>query len=278
MPQFDTFVEQIIESIRRIRYVDVIQRRPISNARTDPHTTLFDPIKAAVLFRRTGHIEEAFWMLFLFVHFGKHRNGGWRYIRDVYGRLGGTGYWTWQNVSADPSAFRAWLAQHQAQIRRTPPPGGFGNHRKYQSLDAYSSNGTGAAVESYARWVAPPRTHQELFQEAYQQAGGQRRSAFRLLYNSMKAVTTFGRTARFDYLTMVAKVGLAPIEADSAYIQGSTGPIQGAKLLFGSNITRKDSERVLIQLGDYLQVDMQVIEDALCNWQKSPHTFRPFRG
>lgn len=27
-----------------------------------------------------------------------------------------------------------------------------------------------------------------------------------------------------------------------------------------------------------LKVDMQVLEDALCNWQKSPYIFMPFRG
>ena len=273
-----SLVEQLIESVRRVRYVETIQKRPISILRANPNSILFDPVKAAILLRNQGQYEEAFWMVFLFVHFGKHRRGGWRYARDIYGRLGGSGFWDWSSVSADPAQFRLWLSQYQETIRFNPLPGGFGNHRKYQSLDAYSGSGTGAAFESYVRWVNPPRTHQALVAEAYTASQYDSRQAFRRLYDSMGSIMTFGRTARFDYLTMLAKLDLAPITADSAYIQQSTGPIAGARLLFGSGATPAELDRELTELGDYLGVDMQVIEDALCNWQKSPLTFRPFRG
>jgi hypothetical protein len=43
-------------------------------------------------------------------------------------------------------------------IRAPGVPGGFGNHRKYESLDADSPRGTGAVVESYVGWVNPPTT------------------------------------------------------------------------------------------------------------------------
>jgi hypothetical protein len=32
------------------------------------------------------------------------------------------------------------------------------------------------------------------------------------------------------------------------------------------------------ELGNYLNVGMQAMEDAMCNWQKSPERFTPFRG
>ncbi|MCB4825574.1 alpha-glutamyl/putrescinyl thymine pyrophosphorylase clade 3 protein [Roseicella aerolata] len=34
----------------------------------------------------------------------------------------------------------------------------------------------------------------------------------------------------------------------------------------------------LIDLDDVLRVGMQVMEDSLCNWQKSPTTFIHFKG
>jgi hypothetical protein len=97
----------------------------------------------------------------------------------------------------------------------------------------------------------------------------------------MSAVKSFGRTARFDYLTMIGKLGLAPIEPGSAYLQGATGPVKGARLLFGDAhavLSLKELDIRLVQLGGELNVGMQVLEDALCNWQKSPQKFRPFRG
>jgi len=274
----EAFVEQLAESIRRVKFVAVLRTRTVSNRRADPTDELFDPLKAAIVHQRQGNIEEAFWLVFLFVHFGKHPNAGWRYAREIYGRLGEGGRWDWATTSADPKGFRDWLDAHQDGLKRTGVARGFGNHRKHESLDAYSPKGTGAAVESYVRWVAPPRTHQQLMGEALRQVDGDPRGALDLLYHSMRAVVRFGRLARFDYLTMVGKLGLAPIEPGSAYMEGSTGPVRGAQLLFGVHARAADLDAWLVELDGQLNVGMQVLEDALCNWQKSPESFRPFRG
>ena len=275
----ETFVAQVIESVRRIRYVSVIRERGVSERRTDPNDELFDPLKAAIFFQHQGQIDEAFWMVFFFVHFGRHHRGGWRYAREVYGRLGESNYrWDWATTSAHLAEFRAWLHAHQNEIRDSGRPGGFGNHRKYQSLDAYSDHGTGAAFETYVRWVGPPRTHGELIDQAFQGANQNPHKAFRVLYRGMNGVASFGRTARFDYLTMIGKLRLATIEANSTYIQGSTGPLSGARLLFGVQEGPVQLDQWLIELDAQLAVGMQVLEDALCNWQKSPDVFIPFRG
>jgi hypothetical protein len=276
----NAFIGQIVESIHRVKFVAAIRARKQSDLRTDPASEMFNPLKAAILNHRRGNIEDAFWLIFLFVHFGKNARGGWRYAREVYGKLGETGRWDWQSTSADPAAFRDWLDKHQNDLKRDGVPGGFGNHRKYESLDARSSAGTGSVVEGYIDWVHPPRTHQELVETAFRQSGGNKGKAFDALYRSMAAVPRFGRTARFDYLTMIAKVGLAAIEAPSPYLRGSTGPLKGAHLLFGAakHTTPETLDSWVIELGAHLQVGMQVLEDALCNWQKSPAAFKPFRG
>ena len=270
-------VEQMIESIRRIKYVHVIRTRLLSNRCTDPNDLLFDPLKASVLFRRQGQLNEAFWMVFLFVHFGKHSRGGWQYARLVYGKLGGSKRWNWANASAEPSTFSEWLHDHRSQIKNQSNPGGFGNHRKYQSLDAYSPNGTGAAFETYVKWVGPPGTHQDLFEHALQKTDGDSRAAFDDLYQSMASIASFGRTAKFDYLTMVGKLDLASVEPGSPYLQNSTGPLNGARCLFGERRPAVLNDWST-ELANDLDVDMQVMEDALCNWQKSPEKFIPFRG
>jgi hypothetical protein len=278
----DAFLEQLVESIRRIRYISAIRERDISVLRANPNSELFDPIKAAIVRTREGQTDEAFWFVFLSVHFGKHRVNGWRLARDIYGRLGEEIVWDWVHVSCDPRGFRRWLRDAEFRLRNDGISRHFGNHRKYQSLDAQSDTGTGAAFESYVRWVRPPRTHRILFDEAYEQCGGDSRATFDLLYEAMKAVASFGRTARFDYLTMVGKLGLAPIEPGSTYMQGATGPLSGARLLFAgrsdANVTRARLDAWLVELGTNLGVGMQVLEDALCNWQKSPAEFHGFRG
>ena len=274
----ESLLEQMLESIHRVKYVSVIRTRDVSSRRADPNDELFDPLKASILHQRQGRIDEAFWMVFLFVHFGMHPHAGWRYAREVYGRLGAPGLWDWASTSADPSGFRVWLNDHQVELKREGVPGGFGNHRKYQTLDAYKATGTGAAVETYVRWVDPPRTHEELMEQAWERANGDPRKAFYDLYRTMNAVESFGRTARFDYLTMVGKLDLSPIEPGSTYMQGSTGPFQGARLLFGEPESAPKLDHWLVELDYRLNVGMQVLEDALCNWHKSPARFIPFRG
>lgn len=272
-------VEQLIESLRRVKYIKTIRQRNVSKRRSNPNDPLFDPLKAAILFQMQGMLDEAFWMVFYFVHFGRHKRGGWNYARAVYGRLGDAILrWDWETTSADPNSFREWLSDNQTAIKTYGSPGGFGNHRKYQSLDAYSGTGTGAAFESYVNWVALSGNHEALFAAALTESKGDSRDAFRILYHRMALVTSFGRTARFDYLSAVGNLGLAPIEPNSAYIQHSTGPIEGARLLFGEHYTPRELDNLAQALGDHLGIDMQSLEDALCNWQKSPETFKPFRG
>jgi hypothetical protein len=81
---------------------------------------------------------------------------------------------------------------------------------------------------------------------------------------------------------MIGKLGLAEIVPGSTYMQGATGPVDGARLLFGgskkADISRKSLNQRLVDLDSHLNVGMQVLEDALCNWQKSPSQFKRFRG
>lgn len=275
-----SLVEQLLDSQRRHRYVKVLLSRELGNLTEDPNFPVFDPLRAAIINFKRGDYEEAFWLIFIFVHFGKHRRGAWRYAREVYGKLQQGGRWDWDSVSGDVGEFRAWLDQNQQAIRRTSEPGGFGNHRKYESLGGWSPAGTGAVVSSYVEWVEGAGGHRALFNGVINSAAGNEQLAFDRLYRSMNAVHRFGRTARFDYLSMIWKAEFAQIRPGKAYIVGATGPQIGAKRLFGElgSASAAELEAKLSVLESYLKVGFDVIEDAICNWQKSPNLFKPFRG
>jgi hypothetical protein len=279
----DTFVFQIIESIRRVRYVSEVAARPISPLRLDPRCELFDPVRAAIVWHRTGDLDEAGWLIFLFTHFGRNLRSGYRLLRDVYGRFGGQERWDWKTTSNDSFGFRQWL-DRQSSTLKSDHTGhrAFGNHRKYQSLNAWKENGTGSAVESYVAWVKGAGGHQELFAQALASVRGDGQKAFRKLYAQMNVVMSFGRTAKFDYLSMVGKTGLAQIEPDSVYFGSATGPVSGAKLLFhGDELARtpvRHLERSADALAEAIGIGKQPMEDSLCNWQKSPTMPIRFRG
>jgi hypothetical protein len=283
------FLEQLLESIHRVRYIDqgVVYRhgvyRDIHQDRANPASGIFDPIKAAALRARQADHDEACWFVFLFVHFGKNLRTGYRLAQDVYGSLGNGPNWDWTRISANPEAFRRWLAANRRTLENGDAPGHFGNHRKYLSLDPNSPGGTGEAFVSYVRWVASHRTHNGLFEDAASKCGHDGRRTFHYLYHSMNAVASFGRLAKLDYLTMIGKLDLACIEPGSTYMTNSTGPLAGARLLFGQAASSAKPSAIdawLVELEAVLGLGMgmQIIEEALCNWQKSPAQFIPFRG
>jgi len=277
----EVYVQQLIDSIRRVKFVTTMAARDIHPNRADGQSELFDPLKAAVLYKSAGNIDEACWLIFLFVHFGKHVGSGYRYAREVYSALGSRPPWTFATTQANITDFRAWLHLHEQEISRGNRRG-FGNHRKYQSLSAYRPNGTGHAVDSYLRWVGAYGSHSAHFAYALQETNNDPEAAFDLLYRSMNSVVSFGRTARFDYLTMIGKLGLAPIRPGSAYFSSATGPVVGARLMLQGNtnvaMPIRELDRRTHLLGGVLGVGMQEMEDSLCNWQKSPHNYIHFSG
>ncbi len=97
-------IEQLIESLRRIEYIYRVRDGNHDPRRMDPTTSLFDPLKASILQYRQGNVDEAYWLVFLATHFGKHAKDGWRLARDVYGRLGGPGLWDWAHT---PGCFKS---------------------------------------------------------------------------------------------------------------------------------------------------------------------------
>lgn len=268
------FVWQLIDSIQRVSYVQAIRMRPVSNARADPRSPFFDPIRAAVAVP-AQQPEEAFWLIFLATHCGRNLRTEWRLAAELYGASEARP-WTWARVLNDPQTYSDWINdQHKTFV------GKFGNHRKYESLKP-GPKGSAAIVRSYIDWIGGFGSHSAMVAQAQAIARGNPRRAFGVLYDQMREVLRFGRTGRFDYLTMVGKAGLANIEADSTYLNEATGPKRGARLLFDGQIDSRTGARILEErvaaLELHLGVGMQVMEDAMCNWQKSPNRYVAFRG
>jgi len=214
-------VGQMVESLRRIEFVKRIVVRPVDNRRTDPASDLFDPLRAAILHHRNGDLDEAMWLVFLATHFGKHLRDGWRLLRDVY-RGNGTP-WTFARVANNPAAFEAWLGEAYEWLKSDGVGRRFGNHRKYETLRTDSDRGTSKVLSSYVAWIGPNRGPAGLIADAQAISGADPKALFDELYRSMEAVLGFGRTARFDFLTMVGKLGLADIEPGIPYLVGATG-------------------------------------------------------
>lgn len=270
----DTLAMQFIASIRREDYYRLVQAKPVSSKRADPNDPAFDAERAVAFHLQQGDIDEAGWLIFLMTHFARRPDSGWLRLQDVYGQLG-NGNWTWKAVTANPTAFYDWLTANWQAVR-----GAFGNHRKYESLRPGSNRPMARAVADYLAWIGTGG-HAAFFAAQVRVAGNSPESIFDHLYTSMK-VRSFGRLAKFDYLTLLGRYRLVHASPGSAYLDGATGPSQGARLLVDGSVTSTTSNAILQgqldALDKKLMVGMEVMEDALCNWQKNPRKFIHYKG
>lgn len=270
---------QFVDSARRRRYVtDYLCNADLSNSCLDPADSRFDPIRGAILCRRRGDLDEACWLVFLSVHFGYHRQRRWDLPAAFFRRDGSSRVWNWDEVRSDVLGVRRWLDANQVRLRNAGLR--FGNHRKYESLSGSKSVGTGAVIESFVAWVASADSTLGRPEFTDTLSSSQQ---FRAAYESMDAVHRFGRTARFDYLTMLGKTEVMPgLVPDATYLAGATGPLSAARLLFDGTSSSATSRKTLeSRLADFqigLVITNDVLEDGLCNWQKSPSAYLSFRG
>lgn len=279
----NAFILQIVDSVRRVYFQRLIRDRA-NEISQNRHATndSFDPFKSAVLHSCNGNFDEACWLIFLATNFGKNKETEWRLLKDFYGAFQHQPYWTWQRVSTDPGAVTQWLTQNYGLFVNDGIQRKFGNHRKYESINPRKQRSTDKVIQSYVAWIGPALSHQAKIDSLATNLNGDKKLLFQALYSSMRTVLSFGRTGKFDFLTTLSNLGIVGIEADSTYMEGATGPLKGAKLLFFGNRSNSTAASILesrlTELDTYLTVGMQVLEDSLCNWQKSPSRHIRFIG
>lgn len=275
----ETLVAQIISSLRRIEFIRSLLTKDIDQRRLEPSSSLFDPLQGSLLLSRQGKPDEAIWLAFIGTHFGKHLKDGWKLPALVYGSFGQGPHWTAARYGADPQKFDRMLNSNRARLIDPKQSGRFSNHRQYQSK---KPEVIARVFRSFHAWQFEDGSFDAKVRSIHKNVGQQPTRTFDALYQSMKDVYGFGRLGSFDFLTMIGKLHLAPIEPGSVYLQGATGPLSGAKLLFHGNRAFPTTARALGErvdgLDPYLNVGKQVIEDSLCNWQKSPKRYLYFKG
>lgn len=273
--------QQIVSSLRRISYTDTLLVRDVKPSRCDPNSDVFDPIRGVLHLHRSGHLDEAVWLAFILTHFGKHAMDEWKLAGNVYGSFGNGPVWTFAEYSSDASAFEDMLAVNQDKLKNVNISGRFSNHRKFESKKPQA---IAATFRTFHDWQTEFGGFRERVVRTHKRVGQEPQAGFDELYKSMTEVSRFGggRLGRFDFLTMLGKLQVAPIAPGSVYLDKASGPLKGARLLFfgdrNHGITGKALEPRVDALDQILDVGKQVIEDSLCNWQKSPEDYVYFRG
>jgi Alpha-glutamyl/putrescinyl thymine pyrophosphorylase clade 3 len=259
------FVGKLLESCIRLRAL----RMKKFVGSLNPQKKGFHPfLTITEKFGNSEH-DEAVWLAFICTHFGWESNSPRTRdtVRLFYGRFG-DGLWDWEAVSKDPEGVREWMLDNPSKVRRLK----FSNHRKYETNNPRSRVGTAAVIGSFVAWVrehgngSPYNALRAVLREDQT-----KETNFESLYKQLK-ILRFGRTAKFDFLSLLGNLGILPISPGHSYLRGATGPRAGAILMVtGKRHGRltHEVERTIRALQKRLALPVECLEDALCNWQKS---------
>lgn len=270
-------IAQLVDSVRRLEYLRVKSMRAKSENLHTPYSGSFDPFGGAAKLYKTGRIDDAYWLVYLATHCGKHKFDGWNLTEDIYGKFEQGGIWDWQASKNNPDAITEWFNEIYPEVTSAGRSRRFGNHRKYETLKP-GRKGTGHALKSYILWINEYGSHQEMIASAQKDVGQNPQNVFKFMYKELDKVSKMGRLGKFDFLCNLSNLQISPILPDKAYISDATGPLSGAKMLFGGGLNKPELETACAALATQLSVSPQVIEDALCNWQKSTQEYIYFRG
>ena len=110
---------------------------------------------------------------------------------------------------------------------------------------------------------------------------------FHSIYKAAQKIPNFGRLAAFDFASSLVKCDFDVAEPESMYAENSTGPLNAIGLLLrltNGDPSQKAKLQLCSDLMDWFQKNSnifmvgQVLEDAVCNWQKNPSTHIWYKG
>jgi hypothetical protein len=214
--------------------------------------------------KAAGRFDEALWRAFLAAHFGRASADADGRTIDSAGRLlcgfSDSPIWTWDAVSSGLPVLEIWLRDHAAQLSTLLQ---FANHR--QQGRSKQPAGLFMVIESFVRWVD---RHGGTPQRAFSTTGAQTpEAAFDILYHRLMEIHDFGRLACFDTPIFLAELGLLTARPGSCYLEGSSGPLRGARKLWGA-LPSAELARRADDLARRVPLPYDIVEDALCMWQK----------
>ena len=264
----ERFVEKLVHSELKLRALSMRKFGGSAN----PHKKDFHPLKAIVDLIEKGQRDEAVWLAFLTTHFGGP--AARKTIRLFYGKFG-KGRRDWATVRKNTDEIRLWMTSHPKKVKRLR----FANHRKYETNNPNNPVGTAAVIYSFREWVK--RNGRGLPYKALRSVAKSSTSperGFDQAYLKLD-VTRFGRTAKFDFLCLLGNLKILDVSPPHCYLAEATGPKSGALLMVigkKSGRVTTEVEATILELRNHLGVPVEVMEDALCVWQKRPKSSPKF--
>ncbi len=264
--KLNTLARQTHDSIRRIDIYRSYKERADQavNKKLDfNHTSI-----PFVLAQRSDLSQNnSLWVLYVATYFGKSNQSKW----ELFNRAtfdNNRSIMLFEDIQKDLRKYFNYLGSFDFFAGCS-----YSNHRKFTAKRLTGEKGVFGSMEYFVKNV--------------NEFSLKDRTDFHSMYKAAQKIPNFGRLAAFDFSSSLVKCGFMVEEPESMYGEDSTGPLNAIGLLMKLTNQNSSSKAKLDLCSDLMKwfqkntnifMVGQVLEDAICNWQKNPSTYIRYKG
>ncbi|MRT17562.1 hypothetical protein F3C99_11410 [Vitellibacter sp. q18] len=257
---------QTSDSIRRIQIYDAYRLR--AQEAVQGKKSFFHTSNPFVLAQRSDlNYQNRVWIIYLATYFGKSNKSKWELFNRATFRKNQS-IILFDEIQADLNNYFKFLVSFDFFQDCD-----YSNHRKFTPKNLLNSNGLFRSIEYFVKNVEFYSSENEM--------------EFDEMYLRSQKIPNFGRLAGFDFTSSLVKCRFNIKEPKSMYADNSTGPLQALELLLkltNNNSSKVSQKQLSADLMEWflknsrIYMTGQVLEDAICNWQKNTVKYIRYSG
>lgn len=258
---------QTIDSIRRI---NIYQAYAMKARRAEElNLPFFHTSNPFTLSQRSSiGIDSKVWYIYLATYFGKSNKSKWKLFNKTAFKADKS-LIEFKEIKLNRLHYYTYLRNIDLFNNAN-----FSNHRKYTKKSLEGRKGLIYSIDYFLDNI-DKYSHSNLVE-------------FDVVFSYAMKIPNFGRMAAFDFTSSLCKCNLNINDPISMYHENSTGPLKALADILILAKCKDVSKSAQIDFGNDLlawflehskiQIVAQVLEDTICNWQKSPRKYQRYFG
>lgn len=254
--KLNILAKQTFDSIRRIQIYETYKIR--ANQAVKDKKSFIHTSNPFILAQRSDlNSQNRAWIVYLATYFGKSNKSKWAlFHRATFNQ--DQSIIKFDQIQADLDNYFKYLSSFDFFQDCD-----YSNHRKFTAKKLLGSKGLFRSMEYFVNNIELYSSKDEM--------------EFHKMYLLSQKTPSFGRLAGFDFTSSLVKCGFKIEEPKSMYADHSTGPLQALELLLKltkNNSSKASQKQLSSDLMEWFLKNSkifmtgQVLEDAICNWQK----------
>lgn len=255
--KLNILAKQTFDSIRRIQIYETY-RIKAQEAVKSKKNFIYTSNPFVLAQRSDIYSQNKIWIIYLATYFGKSNTSKWElFNRATFQK--DQSIIKFDQINTDLDDYFNYLSSFDFFQDCT-----YSNHRKYTAKKLVGSKGLFKSMEYFTNNIELYSSEDEM--------------EFNEMYLLSQKIPNFGRLGGFDFTCSLAKCKFNIREPKSMYADHSTGPLQALELLLkltNNNTSKASQKQLSSDLTDWflnnskIFMTGQVLEDAICNWQKN---------